>query len=205
MLSLRDFFQSSAQFRDHVNPTNNFRVGQVVPILGGGRGDSLGNELALQAVFLPLTDKGVPVYTTDSYGKKHLIGYNYPPKEYLVTIVFHGLSYVYKKDTEHQFGVEIFAGQPVWMSRPSFSRTAVTCNCQCKDFYFACAYWNSKEFALAGPDKVPDVRYGWDGKRKDGKPLGSIPSPNPDPGTPLLCKHLLRFSRYLADKGLLLP
>jgi hypothetical protein len=202
MLTLKDFFLSTASFRSKVNPTGNFVPTRAVPILGKSTNPNgnlennlLGNALAMQAEFTPLTDNGIPVPGG---------GYKFKPEKYQTTIVFHGLSWGYQKTTEHPFGVEIFPGQNVWMSKPSFSKTSIAVNCQCKDYYFAAWYYNMQIGSQAGPDKVPDPRYGWDGKRKDGLPLGSAPGPNPG-HIPTLCKHLLRFARFCADKGLILP
>lgn len=171
MLTLKELFAGTAELRDKVNPTSSFGVTKVVP------SPNLGNILAVQYRFNPLTDKSRSYYDS--------------------TIVFHGLEFTQTKDDEHPVGIEVFPGQVVYMAKPSFENTDVSVLCLCADYYYTWWYYTMRKRSHAG---VALPAY----TRKTAPPPVGMPFRNSS-RSPGICKHLLRMTRDLRQKGFLEP
>lgn len=165
-VTLNDLFQGTQKLRTNINDTNSFGVVQTA----GSPNGLLGNTLGIEAKFNSLTDKTRAYYRT--------------------MIVFHGLSFTFTSDMEHQIRIEVFPGSFVWTSKPQVSKTDVSVRCTCADYYYTWWYYNKVEGGLAGSDfpRYKKVANSNRGPRNPAKTAG-------------VCKHILVLANHLASKG----
>lgn len=108
------------------------------------------------------------------------------------SVVFHEVAFSDSRTNSQTKSIEISRNITKWYQPPSMSKNPVAVRCTCSDMYYMWWFWNNGEGAWAGPELDPYTRV-------PGSTRGPV---NPEKASGL-CKHLLRFLRYLVQNGFL--